>query len=92
MASLPLFVLTIVPKLLIGTLVTREEAALFSIISLVVFVVPTIMVCIKRFHDRGKSGRFVLVNFIPLIGPLWLLVELGFLLGTRDQTDLAPTR
>lgn len=36
-------------------------------------------VAIKRLRDRGKSGLWLLIILIPLIGPLWLLVELGFL-------------
>lgn len=34
----------------------------------------------KRWHDRGRSGWYALVNFIPLVN-LWALVELGFLRG-----------
>ena len=35
----------------------------------------------KRCHDRGRSGWFQLIGLIPIIGGLWLLVELGFLRG-----------
>ena len=37
---------------------------------------------IKRFHDRDKSGWWVLIGLIPIIGAIWLLIELGFLKGT----------
>jgi len=37
---------------------------------------------VKRCHDRDKSGWFLLISFIPLIGAVWLLIELGFLDGT----------
>lgn len=37
---------------------------------------------IKRWHDRDKSGWWVLIVLIPLIGPLWALVEAGCLRGT----------
>ena len=36
----------------------------------------------KRFHDRGKSGWWVLIQFVPLIGVFWLFIECGFLRGT----------
>lgn len=36
----------------------------------------------KRFHDRDRSGWFLLAYLIPLIGQLWVLLELGFLRGT----------
>ncbi len=42
----------------------------------------SILVTIKRWHDRDKSGWFVLVAFIPIVGWVWSLVELGFLPGT----------
>ncbi len=37
---------------------------------------------IKRYHDRGKSGVWVLLSFVPVVGPIWMFVELGFLPGT----------
>ncbi len=36
----------------------------------------------KRFHDRDKSGWWVLIGLVPVIGGLWILVECGFLAGT----------
>lgn len=38
-------------------------------------------VCAKRWHDRGKSGWWSLLLLIPIIGWVWVLVELGFLKG-----------
>jgi uncharacterized membrane protein YhaH (DUF805 family) len=43
---------------------------------------PWIAVSVKRFHDRGRSGWFLLIALIPFFGALWLLIELGFLRGT----------
>ena len=36
----------------------------------------------KRYHDRDKSGWWVLVGIIPF-GSIWVLIELGFLDGTQ---------
>ena len=44
----------------------------------------------KRWHDRGKSGFFVLVAFIPIIGPFWQLVECGFLEGDPYRNEYGP--
>jgi uncharacterized membrane protein YhaH (DUF805 family) len=33
----------------------------------------------KRWHDRDKSGWWVLLNFIPVIGPLICFIVAGFL-------------
>ena len=37
---------------------------------------------IKRWHDRDKSGWWALLNFVPVLGWIWILVECGFLRGT----------
>jgi uncharacterized membrane protein YhaH (DUF805 family) len=37
----------------------------------------------KRWHDRDKSGWWTLIVLIPVIGPIWLLVECGILEGTK---------
>jgi uncharacterized membrane protein YhaH (DUF805 family) len=89
-ASLPLFALWIVPELLFRAVATREEAAVLSVVLGLVLAVPNLMLSIKRCHDRDKSGWFMLVYFIPLLGPLWLLVELGCLRGTTGSNRFGP--
>lgn len=41
--------------------------------SLAVFV-PSLAVGVRRLHDIGKSGWFLLVGLIPVIGGIWLLI------------------
>lgn len=43
---------------------------------------PAICVAIKRWHDRDKSGWWVLIALIPIIGAIWTLIECGCLKGT----------
>lgn len=43
---------------------------------------PALALSVKRWHDRGKSGWWVLVTLIPVIGWLWTVIECGFLKGT----------
>jgi uncharacterized membrane protein YhaH (DUF805 family) len=50
----------------------------------------TIAVGIKRFHDRNKSGVWVLIIFVPVIGSLWYLIECGFLKGTTGPNNYGP--
>lgn len=38
---------------------------------------------VKRWHDCDKSGWWMLVTFVPVIGGLWFLIECGFLPGTQ---------
>jgi uncharacterized membrane protein YhaH (DUF805 family) len=36
-------------------------------------VVPAIAVSVRRLHDTGKSGWWLLIGLVPLLGPLVLL-------------------
>lgn len=36
-------------------------------------LVPSLAVGVRRLHDIGKSGWWLLLGFIPLVGPLVLL-------------------
>ena len=62
-------------------------AALLLLLS-VVSIWINVAVTVKRFHDRNKSGVWFLVNFIPIIGPFWLLIECGFLPGTQGVNSV----
>ena len=37
-------------------------------------LLPSLAVAIRRLHDIGKSGWFFFIVFIPIAGPVWLLV------------------
>jgi uncharacterized membrane protein YhaH (DUF805 family) len=63
------------------------------IVILVFGVVATwisIAVAVKRYHDRNKSGWWVLIVFVPIIGGLWYLIECGFLRGTPGPNNYGP--
>jgi uncharacterized membrane protein YhaH (DUF805 family) len=48
-------------------------------------------VIVKRWHDRDKSGWWVLIVLIPVIGWLWQLIECGFLDGTQGANKYGPS-
>lgn len=58
----------------IGTVVSKSGIGLFSGFYSVVVFIPNIAVSIRRLHDTNRTGWWILVNFIPLIGLLILLV------------------
>jgi uncharacterized membrane protein YhaH (DUF805 family) len=57
----------------------------------VLFLYPTYALATKRWHDRGKSGWWSLIGFVPVIGGLWMLIELGFL-GPNEYVNEYGTR
>jgi len=48
---------------------------------------PSLALQVKRWHDRNRSGWMVLVNLIPIVGPIWAFIEIGCLPGTPGPND-----
>lgn len=48
---------------------------IYVIYGLAVFI-PGLAVVVRRLHDSGKSGWWILISLIPLIGAIWMLVLL----------------
>lgn len=61
---------------------------IMGIYSLAVFV-PSLAVTVRRFHDQDKSGWFVLLAFIPMVGGIVLLVFMC-LEGTHGENRFGP--
>lgn len=36
-------------------------------------IIPSIAIAIRRMHDIGKSGWWVLINLVPIVGPLFFI-------------------
>jgi|SRR5688572_30196446 uncharacterized membrane protein YhaH (DUF805 family) len=39
---------------------------------------------VRRLHDRGKHGAWFFLYFLPVVGPMWMLIECG-ILGSVDS-------
>jgi uncharacterized membrane protein YhaH (DUF805 family) len=50
-----------------------EPPVLSALVS-VGLLIPSIAVTVRRLHDTARSGWFILLGFVPLIGPIILLV------------------
>lgn len=61
---------------IIDNLLFKGIAILAGIYSLAVLI-PGIAVGVRRLHDIGKSGWFLLVSLIPIVGAIWLIVLLS---------------
>ena len=55
------------------------------------FVWVNLAIQTKRWHDRNRSGWWVLVNLVPLLGPIFALVECGFLKGNPGTNQFGPS-
>ncbi len=44
------------------------------IVYLVAVFIPSLAVTARRLHDIGRSSWWYLINFVPVIGGIWLLI------------------
>ena len=79
-------VLILIAISLVLTMILGVDGAVSFLVN-IIMAVAGIMLHIKRFHDRGKSGWWVLILFVPLLGLIWAIVDLGILAGSE-----APNR
>ncbi|KXF79911.1 DUF805 domain-containing protein [Enterovibrio coralii] len=54
-------------------------------VTMVLSIWEALALYVKRLHDRNKSGWWVLIGIIPVIGALWLLIDCGFLKGANGE-------
>jgi uncharacterized membrane protein YhaH (DUF805 family) len=69
----------------IGYLLLSNAGTIGVILGVILYlaaVIVSLAVSIKRWHDRNKSGWWIFISFVPLIGGIWALIETGFLAGT----------
>ena len=76
-----------------GSMPSMGAGVIGNLVALVIFVAAVwigLAVGVKRYHDRGKSGWWVLIVLVPVIGGLWYLIECGFLRGTIGPNAYGP--
>ncbi|MGE9293422.1 MAG: DUF805 domain-containing protein [Puniceicoccales bacterium] len=99
--ALPIIIISIILNIIAGVMAGSDpnnpNPAGFAIVGIwnLLLIYPSICVYAKRWHDRDKSAWWILIGLIPLVGPIWTLIECGFLKGTdgpnRFGEDPAPT-
>jgi len=58
----------------IFTFLNSDFEVFFSIASLFLFTLPTLSLSVRRLHDVDKSGWYLLLGFIPIIGGVILFI------------------
>lgn len=54
------------------------------------FLWSVVALALRRMRDRGRSPWWLLAILVPVLGPLWLALELGFLRGTPGENQYGP--
>lgn len=80
---LSMTVLVILPGVAIAVLPDGTEKIVSSVLSTLFGIfalgtlLPYIAVIVRRLHDISKSGWWILISLIPIVGGIWLIVLLA---------------
>jgi len=62
----------------VGASMENDTVVMAGSALVVLYVLGTLLpmwtVSVRRLHDIGKSGWFILINMIPIAGAIWFLV------------------
>ena len=74
---------------LLGTFSSAQNIGLLSGIYSLAVLIPTLAVTFRRLHDIDRSGWWILINLVPLIGTIVLLV-FALMDGTPGDNRYGP--
>ena len=69
----------------VGAMISQNAAIFLPFLIYIPLIWSSLAIQVKRWHDRNKSGWWVLIGLVPVIGGFWVLIENGFLAG--DETE-----
>tara|TARA_B110000879_G_C10971539_1_gene431619 strand:- start:363 stop:701 length:339 start_codon:yes stop_codon:yes gene_type:complete len=67
----------------IFSLIFATVSSQLYFVYVIAIILPSLAVAVRRLHDIGKSGVWLFISFVPIIGGIWLLV----LLATQGDSD-----
>ena len=73
----------------VGTYDAETQLGLISSIFMLAMLVPSLAVAVRRLHDTDRSGWWLLIALIPLIGAVVILVFM-VLDGTPGDNRFGP--
>lgn len=71
-----IFLLMVFLDNMLGITLDGIDSGPLSIGYLLLMIVPSLSVLVRRLHDVGKSGWWMLILFVPIIGGIWLFILL----------------
>ncbi len=72
----------VLANLVVGIVIAilTRVSGIFVIVNILytlAIIVPGLMIAIRRMHDTNKSGWFLLIGIIPIVGSIVLIVMLA---------------
>lgn len=58
----------------LGMAIGEGAVGVLSVIYALALIIPSIAVAVRRLHDSGRSGWWLLISLVPLLGAIALIV------------------
>jgi uncharacterized membrane protein YhaH (DUF805 family) len=71
------FLVNLIIAIVIGIIGRIIHVPVLSTLYSLAVLVPGIAVGVRRLHDTGRTGWWLLISLIPLIGTIWIIVLLA---------------
>ena len=68
--------IAVIVDMTMGTFIDDLGVGLLQGVYALAVLIPSIAVTVRRLHDTDKSGWWIFISLVPLIGGIWLLVLL----------------
>lgn len=75
------FLFNLIVSVAVANLDWFASTQAFSVVTAIALFIPSIAVTVRRFHDVGRSGWWILTGFIPIVG---LIILIAFTLTDSD--------
>jgi uncharacterized membrane protein YhaH (DUF805 family) len=86
-----IYILIYIALIILTAIMPSGLATVFSILTLVFalgLLIPSLAVCVRRLHDVDKSGWWVLISLVPIVG--LYLIYLLIIEGTPGTNRFGP--
>ncbi|WP_055489991.1 DUF805 domain-containing protein [Streptomyces sp. TP-A0356] len=71
------FLFNLIISIVLTVIDSAMDSNILSILYGVAVLLPSIGVTVRRLHDTGKSGWWIFISLIPLVGAIVLIVFLA---------------
>jgi Predicted membrane protein len=68
------YLIAYILDLLLGTSYFIGDHGLFNFLFDLAILFPYVTICVRRLHDIGRTGTWIFINVIPIVGAIVLLI------------------
>ena len=81
-------IVTSVLDAILGTGYDNSTGGLVNTVGSLALLLPSLAVGVRRLHDTDRSGWWILIGLIPIIG--WILLIVWFCTDSKDDNQYGP--